>query len=83
MTIAESASLKLRRLGSQEDQTLVLGLVAGERDGDGWFRTSAVNALFEAFRIAPPNYEADFRASPSFRSEVVEKLQRTVSLRRF
>jgi hypothetical protein len=27
--------------------------------------------------------EADFRASPSFRSEVVEKLQRTVSLRRF
>lgn len=58
MRIAESASLKLQWLGSQEDQTLVLGLVAGERAGDGWFRTTEVTSLFGAFRIPTPNTSA-------------------------
>lgn len=58
VTIAESAALKLQRLRSQEDQTLVLGLVAGERAGNGWFRTAGVTSLFAAFRIPTPNSSA-------------------------
>lgn len=49
-----SYALYVQQLPAGTDRVLVLGSLAGNRQGTGWFRPSDVTALFEELRVPQP-----------------------------
>src|SRR5918999_5818669 len=60
--------LKLQLLDSHKQRVLIVGQLAGSRNGDGWFRPAHVDRLLEDLRVPPG------RTSRSLQQLEVERL---------